>query len=390
MIQLRAKVLMAMVLVVSGCSRQQAAPAASTPAAKVANPTTEAALATVTLSSEAEKRLAITVAPVERRAVPNGRLVAGEVVVPPGGAIDVTAPVAGTLAGAPLIAGRAVRQGEPLVRIVPLQAGTADVRINAERDVAAARAALEAVQRRAERAELLLKDGSGSRRAAEEARADLATAQATLQAANERVAMVNRSSVSQSNELVVQSPISGIVELVSAQPGQTVAASAPIAKISRIDRLWIRVPVYSGDLKNLDVSQGASILRLGESADSGGLPARRVAAPPSATPSASAIDLMFEVPGSSTLSPGERVNVRLNGKGSETAIVVPHGALLHDIHGGTWVYVKSGDRVYSRRRVEVQDVVNNLVVLTRGPDVNTPVVTNGAAELYGVEFGVGK
>ena len=85
---------------------------------------------------------------------------------------------------------------------------------------------------------------------------------------------------------------------------------------------------------------------LASRADSGGLPARRVAAPPSATPSASAIDLMFEVPGSSTLSPGERVNVRLNGKGTETAIVVPHGALLHDIHGGTWVYVKSGDHVY--------------------------------------------
>jgi hypothetical protein len=35
-------------------------------------------------------------------------------------------------------------------------------------------------------------------------------------------------------------------------------------------------------------------------------------------------------------------------------------------------------------------VVKDLVLLSRGPDVNTPVVTNGAAELYGVEFGVGK
>lgn len=378
-----------LVLCAAGCGKQQAAPAPA-PAAKVSNPTTEAALASVTLSPEAEKRLAITVAPVERRAVANGRLVAGEVVVPPGGAIDVTAPVAGTLAGSPLVAGRAIRQGEPLMRIVPLQAGTADVRINAERDAVSARAALEAAERRAERAELLLKDGSGSRRAAEEARADLATAQATLQAANERLAMVNRSHVSQSNELVVQSPIGGIIEDVSAQPGQTVAAAAPLAKISRIDRLWIRVPVYSGDLRNLDVEQGVSILRLGEPQDAVGVPARRVAAPPSATPMASAIDLMFEVAGSSALSPGERVNVRLSGKGSETATVVPHSALLHDIHGGTWVYARTAPHVYSRRRVEVKDVVGNLVLLTRGPEVNTPVVTSGVAELYGVEFGVGK
>ena len=371
------------------CGRQQAAPAA-TPAAKVANPITEAALATVTLTPEAEKRLALTVAPVERRTVPSGRLVAGEVIVPPGGAIDVTAPVAGTLGGQTVIAGRTVRQGEALFRLTPLLTGGGDLRITTERDVAAARAALEAAQRRAERADLLLKDGSGSRRAAEEARADLLTAQANLQAANERLTVVNRSNISQTNDLIVQAPISGVVEAVSAQPGQTIAASAPLARISRTDRLWIRVPVYAGDMPNIDPAQGASILRLGEPNDAAGLVARRVSAPPSATPSASAIDLMFEVPGASNLSPGERVNVRLTGKGSESALVVPHGALLNDIHGGTWVYVRTAEHVYARRRVEVQDVVNNLVLLSRGPEVNTPVVTTGAAELYGVEFGVGK
>ena len=386
------KLILACLVAVSSvaCNRQHAAPAPAA-AAKVSNPTTEAALASVTLAPESEKRLAITVAPVERRAVPEGRLVAGEVVVPPGGSIEVMAPVAGTLVAsdAAPTAGRTVGQGEVLFRLVPLQAGIGDLRINAERDVAAARAAHEASRRRAERAETLLKDGSGSRRAFEEARTDLETAQATLQAATERLAVI-KSHVTQANELVVQAPISGVVEAVSAQPGQTVAASAPLARISRTERLWVRVPIYAGDLRKVDPAQGASILRLGESSDAAGVPARRVAAPPSATPSASAIDLMFEVPGSAKLNPGERVNVRLMGTGSETATVVPHSALLHDIHGGTWVYVKTGDHVYSRRRVEVQDIVTNLAIITRGPEVATLVVTSGAAELYGIEFGVGK
>ncbi len=375
--------------VAMSCGKPAPAPAAVS-AAKVANPSTEAALASVTLTPEAEKRLALTVVPVERRAVPSGRLVAGEVIVPPGGAVDVSAPVAGTLSGQAAVAGRSVRQGEPLFRLTPLLTGAGDLGITAERDVAAARAALDAAQRRSERAELLLKDGSGSRRTAEEARADLLTAQANLQAAQERLGVVKRSHISQSNELIVQAPLSGVIEAVNAQPGQTVAASAPLARISRIDRLWIRVPVYSGDISKIDPTHAAAILRLGEPNDAPGFIARRVAAPPSATPSASAIDLMFEVPGSSTLSPGERVNVRLTGTGTETGIVVPHSALLNDIHGGTWVYVRTAPRVYVRQRVEVQDVVNDLVLLSRGPAVNTPVVTNGAAELYGVEFGVGK
>ena len=299
--------------------------------------------------------------------------------------------MAGTLAAAAnLTAGRAVRQGETLFCLVPLQAADRDQRINAERDVATARAAHDAAQRKAARADQLLKDGSGSRRAAEEAHAERQTAQASLDAATERLTVVKRSHVNESNELLVQAPISGIIETVRAQPGQTVSAAAPLAQISRTDRLWVRVPVYAGDAPKLDPSQGASVVRLGEPNDAPGVQARRVAAPPSATPAASAIDLWFELPGGAALQPGERVNVRLVARGSETATVVPHSALVHDINGGTWVYVSTAPHVFARQRVEVRDVVGGLALLTRGPAVNTPVVTTGAAELYGVEFGAGK
>jgi RND family efflux transporter MFP subunit len=381
------------VLAIVGCAKRDAPPAAAPAAAKASHPVSEASLNTITVTDETEKRLGITVAMVERKSVPSVRVVAGEVVVPPGGTIDVISPIAGTVAsagsGAP-VAGRAVRQGDVLYRIVPLLPADRDLRINAERDLAAARAALQAAQQRLTRAETLLKDGSGSRRAAEEARADMLTSQATLDAAQERVGVVNRSQVNQSNELVVHAPLNGVVETVGAQPGQTVSASAPLVRIARIDRLWVRVPVYAGDVRNIDAAQGASIIRLGEGNDAPGVPARRVAAPPTSTPTAAAVDLTFELPSSAALQPGERVNVRLVQKGAEIATVVPHSALLHDIHGGTWVYVRTAPHAYARQRVEVQDVVGNAVLLSRGPAVNTPVVSTGAAELYGVEFGVGK
>jgi membrane fusion protein, heavy metal efflux system len=375
----------------AACEKEQALPAAAAPAAKVSQPTTEAQLNTITLTSDTEKRLAIALAPVEHKPVSNTRLVGGEVVIPPGMTIDVTAPVAGTLAesGAPTV-GREVRQGDTLFRLAPLQAGDRDVRINAARDLATARTAHEAALRRAARADLLLKDGSGSRRAAEEAHAELQTAQAAFEAATERLAVVNRSHLSESHELIVRAPISGVVENVRAQPGQTVPAGAPLAQIAREDRLWVRVPVYAGDSPKLDPRQGATVVRLGESTAAPGVQARQVAAPASATPAASAIDLWFELPPGSAFQPGERVNVRLVAKGSQTATVVSHTALVHDIHGGTWVYVSTAPHVFARQRVEVSDVVNGLALLTRGPAVNTPVVITGAAELYGVEFGAGK
>src|SRR6185295_11428074 len=120
-------------------------------------------------------------------------------------------------------------------------------------------------------------------------RADLANAEANLKAAEERMAMVNKSHINEANEIVVPAPIDGIVNTVQASAGQTVTAGATLLQLARFDRLWVRVPVYAGEAREFDLDQGASILRLGDPPDTPGLMARRVAAPPSATPAASSI-----------------------------------------------------------------------------------------------------
>jgi hypothetical protein len=44
---------------------------------------------------------------------------------------------------------------------------------------------------------------------------------------------------------------------------------------------------------------------------------------------------------------------------------------------------------YVRQRVSVDYVDRDLAVLTAGPAVGTAIVTEGVAELYGTEIGVG-
>src|SRR6187399_2430938 len=66
----------------------------------------------VTLTPEGEARLAIRTATVERKPVPRVRVYGGEVTIPPGRALLVSAPLAGVLrpaAKAP-VAGMAVKQ----------------------------------------------------------------------------------------------------------------------------------------------------------------------------------------------------------------------------------------------------------------------------------------
>ncbi len=72
------------------------------------------------------------------------------------------------------------------------------------------------------------------------------------------------------------------------------------------------------------------------------------------------------------------------------SLVVPWAAVLYDIHGTTWVYEKTAKTVFRRRRVLVRYTTDDLAVLAAGPKVGTEVVVDGAAELFGTEFGTGK
>ncbi|MGH9384854.1 MAG: hypothetical protein ACRD2N_11265, partial [Vicinamibacterales bacterium] len=69
-------------------------PAATTSKpATVTAPVKEAELTTVTLTVEAEKRLAVVAVPVEQKTVPRSRTLGGEITAPSGAALSITAPV---------------------------------------------------------------------------------------------------------------------------------------------------------------------------------------------------------------------------------------------------------------------------------------------------------
>jgi hypothetical protein len=68
--------------------------------------------------------------------------------------------------------------------------------------------------------------------------------------------------------------------------------------------------------------------------------------------------------------------------------VVPYAALIYDGAGKTWVYRSTGPRAFVRAEVLVDRIVDDRVVLERGPQAGTKVATQGAAELYGAELGI--
>jgi RND family efflux transporter MFP subunit len=204
---------------------------------------------------------------------------------------------------------------------------------------------------------------------------------------------LGRLPVGSRGEIALAAPFDGTIVRLLGSPGQTVAAGSPVAEISQVSTIWIRVPLFAGELATLDLAKPAQVAHLGQESSGPWRRATRVTGPPTADPAAATIDLFFEAANAdNALRLGERVSVRLvlSGDSQERAILVPASAVVYDVHGGTWVYQNTGPHVFVRRRVELGGRSGESVVVRRGLPVGVKVVTAGAAELYGTEFFVSK
>jgi RND family efflux transporter MFP subunit len=362
------------------------------PAARVDSPKAETELATVTLSADAEKHLAIKTMTVAIEPVRLSRTVGGESIVPPGKSVQVTAPTAGVLRAARAAAIGPVRRGDVIFELVPLQQSERDVRGEAERALREAEARLTQTTQRAQRLEQLLKEGAASARSVEEAQADRAVAAAAADAARQRVESTAGLALGARGEMALTAPFDGFITELRAASGQTIAAGAAVADIAQTSVLWIRAPVYVGDLASLDPAQPAMVAALGQETTGPWRAARRVTGSPAANPNAASADLFFELPANPDRAtrPGERLAVRLALKATERALVVPQSSVIYDVGGGTWVYEQRAPHQFARRRVELGGPAGANVIVVRGLSEGVTVVTVGAAELYGTEFYVSK
>ena len=405
----------AVALLFIGCNQQHEKPAKEKPAKVEAHPS-EVDIYRIVLTPKAEERLQISTVPMTTKAMPQHRTLGGDVIIPDGNRISVAAPLTGALASigskSAVVAGRKVSANEPLWTLSPILRPEQEVPTAAERvQMANARASLVSQQVQAmgdekqaqaqvdgaqiafDRAQKLLADKAGSQRQVDEAEATLNVAKKALEAAKERRELLDQltleAETGEAPTITIHAPRAGLIQTVSAQPGQVVSAGAPMFEIVDLSHMWVRVPVYAGLVDEIDDDAEASVGPLSGNGDTA--LAKPVTAPPTATSLSASIDMYYAVENhEGRFRPGERVAIHVPLRGADESLVVPRAAVLRDIHGTGWVYVKSGEHEYRRERVSVVFNTEELAVLSLGPEVGANVVVDGAAELFGTEFGAGK
>lgn len=375
--------LLVLILVASACESKPAPSHAA--ASEVTHPIAETALPVVRLSAEAISRLRIETTTVRQGSVPRTRLVGGEVVVPPGRTVTITAPVAGEVhfvVAEPPMPGATVQRGASLLRLTAIAPADRDTRARVAREVSAAEANLAALELRVTRNQTLVDQGAGSTRVLEEATAARDVAQADLAAARARAATLSRDPLLSDVAMLVRAPASGVIRLLSVAEGQTVAAGAPLFEIVGVEALQVRVPVYSGDIGRIDARALARVRRNGETHV---VEARFVPGPPTAEPDRGTVDRYVGLAADAGFVPGERVLVELPFQDTTTGLVLPASAVVLDAWGGAWVYRCEGEH-FTRARVDPARRAGDDMVLAHGPPVGSCVVSVGAVELFGAEF----
>jgi hypothetical protein len=89
-----------------------------------------------------------------------------------------------------------------------------------------------------------------------------------------------------------------------------------------------------------------------------------------------------------TADAARRIDVKtaaVKSDGGDT--VIPYSAVLYDPDGATWTYTNPKPLVFVRADITVKEIDGDRAVLTKGPATGTAVVTLGATELWGVEYG---
>ena len=312
----------------------------ATPAAVVHDVVSEEQLGNIELSEEAARRLGIETVPLERRAAARTRSFGGELTVPH---------AAGTAAGelSSLYALLAATNPAELARL-------ADLQVQAEGAVEAARIALDAARIARARAEEVRRGRAGSERAVDEARAQERLAEASLRSARDR------------RELL----------------------GAPLSSAVAGDLLWVRVPVYAGELASLDAAADARVREIGAPPPVPARAAQPIATPVAGASGAGVVDLYYALANpDGALRPGLPVAVAIPVREPADALVVPWSAVVYDVHGDTWVYEELAPRRFLRRRVSVLSVTDDEAALASGPRPGVSIVRVGAAELLGLDLG---
>ncbi len=305
---------------------------------------------------------------------------------------DLSATVGTKVVLVPVARGQQVKKGQVLVKLQDqnLYSQAAESAANlalaeagltsARADLENARLALQQAQRDFDRTRQLYETGAGTRVQFEQDQTALATAQENWQAQNtllqqaqaqvDSLQQSSRALETEKGQLVVTSPVDGVVLDLPAKQEQAVEPGALLVTVAASKGLEVKADILSDDMADVHVGQSATVTApvLGGTVLTG----RVTQIYPQAVIEESAlgelqrrVPVIVSLPAAANLAPGYKVQVAVNTATLDKVLVVPREAVRTAPDGRKEVMAVVGNHVQYR------------VVTTGLADTDSVAVTSG-------------
>ena len=313
----------------------------------------------------------VTVIKVQEGVLFESLLVSGNLASLPNQDAKIGALVAGRIERMFVKEADRVKAGQELVQLEngPLR----DQARQAEAAVVQARASLENARISAERNQRLLDRGIAARKEMEDAKTQLAVAQATL-TQNEAAASAARAQVARTT---IRAPFSGTVVRRFLGIGDQVdgTGNQPVVEVANIDQLELLASVPGTRLNQIRANESFSFETLSVPGET--FSARVVAVLPAVDPATGngTVRIRFDNP-KHLLKLGMFLSVNLTLKAASKALLVPKQAIYPDENGEPHVYKVNGDQAESVA-VKLGAQSSDKVEVLDGVQAGEVIVLNG-------------
>ena len=319
----------------------------------------------------------VQLATVSVQAVQDEVAVPAKVQADPDRVVHVYPPVSGRLVALKVRPGDAVKQGQVIAILQSSDAAGA----RSDYDKAKIEAAHSSQAEK--RAALLLQHEVVSQKDYEDAKAQAETAQSDLARAEQRLRMLGLSTSSNSDEVAVKAPRSGIVLEIGAAAGElskSLDNASSIATIADLSSVWIVGDLYEKDLSFATRGTRAKITIAA-------LPDKNWSGVISNVsdvldPNTRTLKARVVLPNPQhILKPEMFATIHLVGRKQEL-MTVPTTAVLHE-GSDTFVMVKKADGTYEKRTVIIANTTADKTEIASGLRPGETIVTSGAELLRG-------
>ncbi|MBM3845050.1 MAG: efflux RND transporter periplasmic adaptor subunit [Verrucomicrobia bacterium] len=344
----------------------------------------------VSFTKEQQWRIGVRTEQVAKRGMVQRIKTAGRVRAKPGFATTIIAPVSGQILAAPGRSfpepGQAVEAGQLLGLLKPgFSEGAARV-AEADAEFAIARAAFEAAETSGRRVRALVESGAKSPRELQESELALESAKARYAAAENLLKTFRQTGGKTSGNapliMEIHAPIAGVLNQMTAGPGDVVSAQQQMFSILNPSTVWIEAAVPESIATGLKNPQDAFI----ESASSAGsiIPVtgqgrgRLVYMGLEVDAATRTVPILYETANpESALRVGQHLTMFIGSASEENTLAVPDVAILEE--EGHWiVFVQTTGELFAKRIIKpgIRDM--GFVQVLEGLQAGDRVVVRGA------------